>query len=55
MRATHRAVENPGHLILIEGHTDYTGTRERNFAMGERRAQAAAGALVKEGCLLRVC
>src|SRR5882724_2994899 len=42
-------VENPGYLILIEGHNDYKGTRESNLAMGERRAKAAASALVKGG------
>jgi len=42
-------VENPGYLILIEGHNDYKGTRESNLAMGERRARAAASALVKGG------
>ncbi len=31
-------VENPGYLILIEGHTDYNGTRESNLAIAERRA-----------------
>jgi peptidoglycan-associated lipoprotein len=50
MRAnTHWIVENPGYLILIEGHTDYKGTREGNLAMGERRAKAAERALVKDG------
>jgi peptidoglycan-associated lipoprotein len=42
-------VENPGYLILIEGHADYKGTRESNLAMAERRAKAAASALVKDG------
>jgi peptidoglycan-associated lipoprotein len=50
MRAnTHWIVENPGYLILIEGHTDYKGTREGNVAMGERRAKATERALVKDG------
>jgi peptidoglycan-associated lipoprotein len=50
MRANaHWIVENPGYLILIEGHTDYKGTREGNVAMGERRAKAAERALVKDG------
>jgi peptidoglycan-associated lipoprotein len=50
MRAnTHWIVENPGYLILIEGHTDYKGTREGNVAMGERRAKAAERGLVKDG------
>jgi outer membrane protein OmpA-like peptidoglycan-associated protein len=42
-------VENPGNLILIEGHSDHKGTRESNRAAGERRAAAAAIALVREG------
>src|SRR4030095_1821574 len=42
-------VENPGYLILIEGHSDQNGTRESNRAAGERRAAAAAIALVREG------
>jgi peptidoglycan-associated lipoprotein len=42
-------VENPGYLILIEGHTDNKGTRESNLAIAERRAKAAASALVKDG------
>jgi len=42
-------VENPGYLVLIEGHTDYKGSRESNLAMGDRRAKAAASFLLKEG------
>jgi peptidoglycan-associated lipoprotein len=41
--------ENPGYLVLIEGHSDYKGTRESNLAMGDRRAKAAATFLLKEG------
>ncbi len=42
-------VENPGYLILIEGHSDQKGTRESNREAGERRATAAANVLVKAG------
>jgi peptidoglycan-associated lipoprotein len=42
-------VENPGYLILIEGHSDHKGTRESNREAGEQRAAAAANALVKAG------
>jgi peptidoglycan-associated lipoprotein len=42
-------VENPGYLVLIEGHTDYKGNREANLAMGERRAKAAVSVLLKAG------
>ena len=34
---------------LIEGYSDHKGTRESNLAAGERRAKAAASALVKQG------
>jgi peptidoglycan-associated lipoprotein len=50
MRANaHWIVENPAYLVLIEGHTDYKGTREGNLAMAERRAKAVESALVKDG------
>ena len=42
-------IENPGYLVLIEGHTDYKGSRGGNFAVGERRARAARNLLIKEG------
>jgi len=42
-------VDYPENLILIEGHSDHKGTRESNLAAGERRAKAAASALVKQG------
>src|SRR5215831_83220 len=42
-------LENPGSLVLVEGHTDYKGNREGNIAMGERRAKAAVSVLLKEG------
>lgn len=32
---------NPGVRIRVEGHCDERGTREYNFALGERRANAA--------------
>jgi peptidoglycan-associated lipoprotein len=41
--------QNPGNLVLIEGHTDYNGTRETNLTMGERRARATVSFLLKEG------
>ena len=40
---------NPGRRILIEGHCDERGTREYNLGLGERRADAAARYLVKNG------
>ena len=42
-------VEHRDRLVLIEGHTDYKGSREVNLAMAERRAHAAVSVLVKEG------
>jgi peptidoglycan-associated lipoprotein len=41
--------ENRGYLVLIEGHSDNRGTPENNFAMGDRRAKAAATFFLKEG------
>lgn len=34
-------MENPDIKVLIEGHCDERGTNEYNFALGERRSQAA--------------
>jgi len=42
-------LENPGNLVLIEGHTDYKGTPVANLAMSERRAKAVVSFLLKEG------
>ena len=35
--------------ILIEGHADERGTREYNFALGARRAQAVRDYLASKG------
>jgi peptidoglycan-associated lipoprotein len=44
---------HPGHLVLIEGHSDNRGTTSRknevNIDLGERRAQAAMDFLIAEG------
>jgi peptidoglycan-associated lipoprotein len=44
---------HPGHLVLIEGHSDNRGTttskNEFNMALAERRAQAAMSHLVTRG------
>ena len=42
-------VENADYMVLIEGHTDYKGSREGNVAIGERRANAVASFLLKRG------
>jgi peptidoglycan-associated lipoprotein len=44
---------NPGHLVLIEGHSDNRGATNRknelNMDLGERRAQAAMNHLIARG------
>lgn len=40
---------NPGVRVAIEGHCDERGTREYNFALGERRAKAAIEFLKARG------
>jgi peptidoglycan-associated lipoprotein len=41
--------DQPGYLVLIEGHCDERGTNEYNLALGERRARAAMNYLVAQG------
>ena len=41
--------ENPELKIMIEGHCDERGTREYNYALGARRADAAKKVMVKDG------
>lgn len=41
--------ENPRALIVIEGNCDERGTTEYNFALGERRANAARRYLIANG------
>lgn len=41
--------KNPGINVIIEGHCDERGTREYNFALGERRASAIKNYLVSLG------
>ncbi|MGH7279722.1 MAG: OmpA family protein [Candidatus Rokuibacteriota bacterium] len=41
--------ENPGSLVLIEGHADRRGTNEYNLALGDRRARASMNYLVAHG------
>lgn len=43
------AKEDPARELLIEGHTDETGTNEYNLALGDRRARAAKDYLVALG------
>ena len=39
----------PRYTITIEGHADERGTREYNFALGDRRAVAARNSLISRG------
>ena len=41
--------KNPRALIVIEGNCDERGTTEYNFALGERRANAARRYLISNG------
>lgn len=41
--------ENPGALLLIEGHTDERGTSEYNLGLGDLRAAAALSYLLARG------
>lgn len=40
---------NPKQKIVLEGHTDETGTRDYNLSLGERRGQAVADFLSASG------
>lgn len=40
---------NPNRKVVIEGHTDERGGREYNLALGQRRSEAVAKALVLLG------
>ena len=42
-------VANPALVVQIEGHCDERGTREYNFALGERRAMAVREYLTTRG------
>jgi len=41
--------QNPSLRVSIEGHTDNTGSRQRNKTLSEQRATAVADAIVKHG------
>jgi peptidoglycan-associated lipoprotein len=43
------AKEDPKRELLIEGHTDETGTNEYNLALGDRRARASKDYLIALG------
>ncbi|HMH65608.1 MAG TPA: OmpA family protein, partial [Rhizomicrobium sp.] len=39
----------PGAQLVVEGHTDTSGTREHNQALSDARARAVAAVLVRQG------
>jgi len=40
---------NPGRVVVIDGHTDTVGSSDYNHALGMERAKAVRAALVREG------
>ena len=42
-------LQNPTHLLLVEGHCDERGTEEYNLSLGERRAVAVVDELIRLG------
>ena len=42
-------MQNPAHLLLVEGHCDERGTEDYNISLGERRALAVADELSRLG------
>jgi outer membrane protein OmpA-like peptidoglycan-associated protein len=42
-------LQNPTHLLLVEGHCDERGTEEYNLSLGERRALAVVDELIRFG------
>jgi outer membrane protein OmpA-like peptidoglycan-associated protein len=46
------ARDQPGASLVVEGHTDTSGTREHNQALSDARARAVAEVLVREGVAL---
>jgi outer membrane protein OmpA-like peptidoglycan-associated protein len=47
------AHDRPGATLVVEGHTDTSGTREHNQALSDARARAVADVLVREGVARR--
>jgi outer membrane protein OmpA-like peptidoglycan-associated protein len=43
------ARDRPGSSLIVEGHTDTSGTREHNQALSDARARAVADVLVRAG------
>ena len=42
-------LQNPAHMLLVEGHCDERGTEEYNLSLGERRALSVAEELARMG------
>jgi len=42
-------LQNPSHMLLVEGHCDERGTEEYNLSLGERRALSVAEELARMG------
>lgn len=42
-------LQNPDHMLLVEGHCDERGTEEYNLSLGERRALSVAEELARMG------
>ena len=47
------ARDRPGADLVVEGHTDTSGTREHNQALSDARARAVADVLVRQGVARR--
>jgi outer membrane protein OmpA-like peptidoglycan-associated protein len=45
--------DNPNTHVIVEGHTDSTGTRSFNYTLSERRANAVRSFLLKSGVAAR--
>ena len=41
--------DNPGVKVVIEGHTDYKGSKEYNLALGDRRSGMVKSYLMRQG------
>ena len=49
MRKAQWLQKNPDVKVIVEGHTDETGTKEYNFALGDQRAGAVKSFLIEQG------
>jgi peptidoglycan-associated lipoprotein len=42
-------LDNPDYLLLVEGHTDFTGARDSNLVLAQQRATSAVSFLLEAG------